>query len=94
MLLPYSTWLYELLSNICIPCQEHLLVVVSIYRFFACSLRHGSMQAADRASLLREMIVGQEPPLRGLAVHRLRQDAAAAWPAPGVVLAPQMSRLL
>ena len=37
-------------------------------------------------SLLQELIQDGEPSLKGLAVHRLRQDAAAAWPSPGVHL--------
>lgn len=41
-------------------------------------------------TLLHGLIQGAEPSLRGLAVHRLRQEAAAAWPAPGTALASQI----
>ena len=34
-------------------------------------------------SLLQGLLHGVEPSLQGLAVHRLRQEAAAAWPTPG-----------
>lgn len=43
-----------------------------------------TLQAGARMSLLQGMIQGNEPSLRGLAVHRLRQDAAGALPAPGI----------
>ncbi len=48
------------------------------------SERPMTLQAGARMSLLQGMIQGNEPSLRGLAVHRLRQDAAGALPAPGI----------
>ncbi|CAL5221486.1 g3687 [Coccomyxa viridis] len=42
-----------------------------------------SFQAGARMSLLQDLIQDGEPSLTGLAVHRLRREAAAAWPRPG-----------
>lgn len=39
-------------------------------------------------SLLQDLIQDGEPSLTGLAVHRLRREAAAAWPRPGASLVP------
>lgn len=43
----------------------------------------GLLQVRARIGLVQGLIQGEEPSLKGLAVHRLRQEAAAAWPAPG-----------